>query len=72
MITVSGFVVGFERTGYTVEEGSGVVSVCLQVEFRNVFEQTQASVVVSTNNETATSEWRERPLYTAYECVELL
>ena len=48
--------VGFERTGYTIEEGSGVVSVCLQVDFRNVFEQTQARITVSTQDGTATSE----------------
>ena len=54
--TVAGFVVGFERTAYTTMEGSGVVSVCLQVSSGNVLEQTQASIIVSTQNGNATSE----------------
>ena len=56
MITVVGFVVGFERTVYTTEEDSGVVFVCLQVSSGNVFEQTQASIIVSTQNGNATGE----------------
>lgn len=57
MVAVSGFVVGFERTEYSVEEGSDVISVCLRVELRNILEPTQASVEISTEDRTATSKY---------------
>ena len=57
MVAVSGFVVGFERTEYSVEEGSDVISVCLRVELRNILEPTQASVEIYTEDRTATSKY---------------
>ena len=53
---VSGYVVEFVRTDYTIDEGSEVVSVCLRVEAENIFEPTQATIAVATVEGTASSK----------------